>query len=98
MDLTLVDVARVMRAAYADAFPAITGRPLIKLPQTAGRSDSDIFFDALAGNAADVSAVGEADRLLDRFSAQLAAALEAPHDDLRSQGHLLPGAADALPA
>ncbi len=87
-----------MRAAYAEAFPAITGRPLIKLPQTAGRSESEIFFDALAVNAADVSAVGEADRLLDRFSAELAAALEARRDDLLRQGQLLPGAAEALAA
>ena len=87
-----------MRAAYAEAFPAITGRPLIKLPQTAGRSESEIFFDALAVNAADVSAGGEADRLLDRFSAELAAALEARRDDLLRQGQLLPGAAEALAA
>ena len=87
-----------MRAAYAEAFPAITGRPLIKLPQTAGRSESEIFFDALAVNAADVSAGGEADRLLDRFSAELAAALEARREDLLRQGQLLPGAAEALAA
>ena len=55
VDLTLVDVVRVTRAAYAEAFPAITGRPLIKLPQTAGRSESEIFFDALALNGADVT-------------------------------------------
>jgi len=87
-----------MRAAYAEAFPAITGRPLIKLPQTAGRSESEIFFDALALNAADVSAGGETERLLDRFSAELAAALEVRRDDLVRQGQLLPGAAEALAA
>ena len=87
-----------MRAAYAEAFPAITGRPLLKLPQTAGRSESEIFFDALALNAADVSAGGETERLLDRFSAELAAALEVRRDDLVRQGQLLPGAAEALAA
>ena len=87
-----------MRAAYAEAFPAITGRPLIKLPQTAGRSESEIFFDALALNAADVSAGGETERLLDWFSAELAAALEVRRDDLVRQGQLLPGAAEALAA
>jgi phosphoglycolate phosphatase-like HAD superfamily hydrolase len=87
-----------MREAYAEAFPAITGRPLIKLPQTAGRSESEIFFDALALNGADVSAGGEAERLLEPFSAELAAALEARRDDLVSQGQLLPGAAEALAA
>ena len=86
------------REAYAEAFPAITGRPLIKLPQTAGRSESEIFFDALALNGADVSAGGTAERLLEPFSAELAAALEARRDDLVSQGQLLPGAAEALAA
>jgi phosphoglycolate phosphatase len=95
----LVDVARVTRAAYAEAFPAVTGRPLIKLPQTAGRSESEIFFDALALNAADLNAAGgEAERLLEPFSAALAAALDARRDDLTRQGQLLPGAADAVAA
>jgi phosphoglycolate phosphatase-like HAD superfamily hydrolase len=88
----------VTRAAYAEAFPAITGRPLVKLPQMAGRSESEVFFDALALNGADVSAGGTAESLLEPFSAALAAALTARRDDLRSQGQLLPGAAQALAA
>jgi len=96
IDLTLVDVARVTRAAYAEAFPVVTGRPLIKLPQVAGRSESEIFFDALALNGADVSAGGEAERLLEPFSAELAAALEARRDELVREGQLLPGAAEAV--
>ena len=87
-----------MRAAYAEAFPAVTRRPLIKLPQMAGRSESEIFFEALALNAADLSAGGDADRLLERFSAELAAALHARRDDLVRQGQLLPGAAEAVAA
>ena len=98
IDLTLVDVARVMREAYAEAFPAITGRPLIKLPQTAGRSESEIFFDALALNGVDMRAGGEAERLVEPFSAELASALAARRDDLVSQGQALPGAAQALAA
>ena len=86
------------RAAYAEAFPAVTGRPLIKLPQTAGRSESEIFFDALALNAADLNAGGEAVPLLEPFSAELAAALYARRDDLVREGQLLPGAAEALVA
>ncbi len=86
------------RAAYADAFPAVTGRPLIKLPQMAGRSESEIFFDALALNAADVSAGGEAERLLEPFSAELSAALAARREDLVREGRLLPGAAAAVAA
>jgi phosphoglycolate phosphatase len=96
IDLTLVDVARVTRAAYAEAFGTVAGRPLIQLPQMAGRSESEIFFDALALNGVDVRADGEAERLLEPFSAELAAALAARSDDLASQGQLLPGAAEAL--
>ena len=98
IDLTLVDVVRVTRAAYAEAFPAVTGRPLIKLPQVAGRSESEIFFDALAVNAAELSAGGSAEGLLEPFSAALFAALEARRDDLLRDGQLLPGAAEALEA
>jgi phosphoglycolate phosphatase len=98
VDLTLVDVIKVTRAAYVEAFAAITGRPLIKLPQMAGRSESEIFFDALALNGADVSAGGTAVSLLEPFSAELAAALTARRDDLVREGQLLPGAAQALGA
>jgi phosphoglycolate phosphatase-like HAD superfamily hydrolase len=96
IDLTLVDVTRVIRAAVADAFVFVTGRPLVKLPQMAGRSESEIFFDALALN--DAGASSTAERLLEPFGAQLAAALQARRDDLVSQGQLLPGAAEAVAA
>lgn len=86
------------RAAYVEAFPAVAGRPLLRLPQVAGRSESEIFFDALALNGADVSANGAAEALLEPFSAALAAALEARRDDLVREGHLLPGAAAAVAA
>jgi phosphoglycolate phosphatase len=68
-------VARVARAAYAEAFEAVAGRPLIQLPQMAGRSESEIFFDALALNGVDMRADGEAESLLEPFSAELASAL-----------------------
>ena len=89
-------MARVTRAAYAEAFGTVAGRPLIQLPQMAGRSESELFFDALALNGVDVRADGEAERLLEPFSAELAAALAARRDDLASQGQALPGAAEAL--
>ncbi|HUB21138.1 MAG TPA: haloacid dehalogenase-like hydrolase [Streptosporangiaceae bacterium] len=98
IDLTLVDVARETRAAYAEAFAAIVGRPLIQLPQTAGRSESEIFFDALALNGVDMRADGEAERLLEPFSAELATALIARQDELKREGQLLPGATQAMAA
>jgi len=85
-----------MRAAYAEAFGVVAGRPLIQLPQMAGRSESEVFFDALALNGVDVRTDGATERLLDPFSAELAAVLAARRDDLISQGRLLPGAAEAL--
>ncbi len=91
-------MARVTRAAYAEAFGAIVGRPLIQLPQMAGQSESEIFFDALALNGVDVRTGAEAERMLEPFSAELAAALQARTEDLRSQGQLLPGAAEAMAA
>jgi phosphoglycolate phosphatase len=88
----------VTRAAYAEAFEAVAGRPLIQLPQTAGRSESEIFFDALALNGVDMRTGGPAEGLLEPFSAELAAALDARRDELAREGHLLPGAAEAMAA
>jgi phosphoglycolate phosphatase len=96
IDLTLVDVGRVMRAAFAEAFGPVVGRPLVRLPQMAGRSESEIFFDALALNGVDVRADG-AD-LLEPFGAELARVLRSRRDDLVDQGQLLPGAAEAMAA
>jgi len=87
-----------MRAAYAEAFAAVAGRPLVRLPQMPGRSESEIFFDALASNGADMSASGSAERLLEPFSAELAAALGKRRDELATQGQSLPGAAQAMAA
>jgi phosphoglycolate phosphatase len=87
-----------MRAAYAEAFGVVVGRPLIQLPQLAGRSESEIFFDALALNGVDVRADGATERLLDPFCAELAAVLAARRDDLTAQGRLMPGAAEAVAA
>jgi len=91
-------VARVSRAAYAEAFEAVAGRPLIQLPQVAGRSESEIFFDALALNGVDMRNGGPAEGLLEPFSAELAAALAARSEDLPGQGRALPGAAEAMAA
>ena len=95
--LTLVDVARVNRAAYAEAFRAVTGRPLVQVPQMAGRTDSEIFFEALAVNAARPRPGDPAgEELLGRFAAQLAVAFRARRDLLTTQGQLMPGALEAV--
>ena len=96
IDLTLVDVARVTRAAYAEAFARVVDRPLVHLPQLAGRSEPEVFFDALASNDADMSEAAE--QQLQPFSAELAKAMAARRDELATQGQQMPGAADALKA
>ena len=104
IDLTLMDVGRITREAYAEAFRRVTGRPLRQLPQLPGRMESEIFFDALALNEA-VPVAGAAvsgpagpggEELLARFTFELAGAFAARRDLLREQGRLLPGAAEAV--
>jgi len=103
IDLTLVDVARVSRQAYAEAFQRVTGRPLVALPQTAGRTDSEIFFEALAVN--DVSSGGVpnpadpgSQELLGRYTRELAISFGSRLDLLTAQGRELPGAKEAVAA
>lgn len=94
-----MDVVRVSREAYAEAFRRITGRPLVALPQLAGRSDSEIFFESLALN--DVPSGGSQQahqELLAKYTWELAAAFSARSDLLTSHGRLLPGAAAAVAA
>jgi len=99
IDLTLVDVARVSRDAYAEAFRRVTGRPLVALPQLAGASDSEIFFESLALNEALPGAdQTDSDDLLARYHAELAAAFGARRGLLASHGRVLPGAREALAA
>lgn len=113
IDLTLVDVARVSRDAYAEAFQRATGRRLVALPQLAGASDSEIFFESLALNeaspgASSVWTPGNDTRdvvwqptdgeLLERYSAELAAAFGARSELLAEQGRVLAGALEALVA
>jgi len=103
IDLTLVDVARVARGAYADAFRKVTGRPLVALPQMVARTDSEIFFEALALNEAGPApgpdlTEAEGQELLTRYTTELEVAFDARLDQLRTQGRALPGAREAVAA
>jgi len=99
VDLTLVDVVRVSRDAYADAFRRVTGRPLVALPQIAGRTDSEIFFEALALNQA-ASGPTEAggQELLAAYVRELADAFATRRQLLSEHGRVLPGAREAVAA
>ena len=103
IDLTLVDVTRVTRDAYVDAFRRVTGRPLVQLPQMAGQSESEIFFEALACNDAAPTVPAAAaptddgsDELLARFVSELATAFGARREFLATSGRILPGAREAV--
>ena len=98
IDQTLLDVTKVTRAAYAEAFASITGRPLVQLPQMVGKTEPEIFFDALGRNGVSLRADGEAEQLLAPFGAEFASSLADRRDQLTTQGSLLPGAAEALQA
>jgi phosphoglycolate phosphatase len=96
IDLTLLDVTKVTRVAYAEAFAAVTGRPLIQLPQMVGYTEPEIFFDALGRNGVSLRADGESEQLLVPFGAEFATRLAARRDQLTTQGTLMPGAAEVL--
>ncbi len=98
IDLTLVDVAQITREAYAEAFQKVTGRPLVRLAPMAGKSDSEIFFESLAMNAADQGDADTSAVLLSRFTEVLAASFAARRALLPQRGRLLPGARQAVTA
>ena len=91
-----MDVGRVTRDAFVEAFRAVTGRPLVQLPQLPGRLESGIFFDALALNGVTVAYGAASEELLSRYSHELAGAFAARRDQLTERGRLLPGAAEAV--
>lgn len=98
IDQTLLDVAKVTRVAYAEAFAAITGRPLVRLPQMVGYTEPEIFFDALGRNGVSLRADGDSERLVAPFGAEFATRLAARKNLLTEQGALMPGAAEAVTA
>lgn len=93
IDHTLVDVGKVSREAYADAFHAITGRSLVHVAPSAGRTDSEVIFETLALNDVELS-----DHHLPEFVDALADALAARSEQLAEQGTALSGAERALVA
>lgn len=93
VDHTLVDVGRVTREAYAEAFHRVTGRPLVRLAPTAGRTESEIIFDTLAFNDIETE-----DHHLPDFMKALADAFAARRASVRDHGRVLPGAKEALAA
>jgi phosphoglycolate phosphatase len=71
----------------------------VALPQMAGRTDSEIFFESLALNevASGPAVTGDQD-LLARYIAALESAFRSRRELLPQHGRLLPGAAEAVAA
>jgi phosphoglycolate phosphatase len=97
IDLTLIDVGKVARDAYADAFRRVTDRALAALPQLVGRSDTEIFFESLYLNDVPAGAA-EDPELLARYCQALETAFALRQDDLFRDGRLLAGAGAAVRA
>ncbi|WP_017608342.1 HAD family hydrolase [Nocardiopsis xinjiangensis] len=95
VDLTLLDVGQVMRAAYAEAFEKVTGEPLVYLTSASGRTDSEMFFEFCARNYVDIEPDGDA---LAQFLTALEVSFAERRGELRSKGRAMPGAAASLSA
>jgi phosphoglycolate phosphatase-like HAD superfamily hydrolase len=93
IDHTLVDVGRVTRDAYAEAFQRTVGRPLVRLAPTPGRTESEIIFETLAFND-----VVTTDDHLPSFVSALTEAFARRRADLRAHGRVLAGAGEAVEA
>ncbi|WP_106240931.1 HAD family hydrolase [Allonocardiopsis opalescens] len=93
IDRTLLDVGKVTRDACAEAFEWVTGRPLVRLVPTEGRTDSEIFFEFLA-----VNRVATDEKLLPAYTQQLERAFAERRRELFVRGRLMPGADVALAA
>jgi len=95
VDPTLVDAAQVTRAAYAEAFERVTGVPLVYLAPTAGRTDSEIFFEFFARNDVDAEPGEEP---LAAYLDALAEGFARRRDQLTARGRAAQGAREALAA
>ncbi|MBE1531370.1 HAD family hydrolase [Actinomadura algeriensis] len=93
IDHTLVDVGRIAREAYAEAFQTTVGRPLLRLAPTPGRTESEIVFETLAFND-----VVTTDDHLPPFIAALTTAFAARRAGVREHGRVLAGAREAVDA
>jgi phosphoglycolate phosphatase len=93
IDHTLIETRGVGSQVYAEAFAKVTGLPLEKMPELAGRTEPVIFREALK-----VNGVEPDEDLYEQFAAEQARGYAAHLDELRARGRALPGAAEALRA
>jgi phosphoglycolate phosphatase len=93
VDRTLLDVGGISRQVYAEAFQAVTGRPLEQLADLAGRTDRDIILTTLS-----LHGLRPDDRMLEAFYEAISRAVHARRALIRELGRSVPGAKEALAA
>jgi phosphoglycolate phosphatase len=91
IDHTLIETSGVGSLVYAEAFAKVTGRPLERMPELAGRTEPVIFREALK-----INGVEPREDLYAQFAAEQARGCADHLDELRARGRALPGAPEAL--
>lgn len=91
VDHTLIQTGGVGREAFADAFAAVTGMPMVEMAEVTGRTEPVIARETL-----ELHGVAATPTVLDAFYGALADAYDARIDELRARGRALPGAREAL--
>lgn len=93
IDLTLLHGGDLTVRAYAAAFTAVTGRPMVRYTSVAGRTDRDIATEVFG-----IHGIADAEPHLDAFFTRYAAEV-GPHRHLfAEQGRLMPGVPQVLHA
>jgi phosphoglycolate phosphatase-like HAD superfamily hydrolase len=93
IDRTLVRIPGVSREIYAAALSAVTGRELVHMPETGGKTDRELVEALLM-----VHGVPAEPRLFDDFYAVMTSAAGERRAIMRTNGIVLPGAREALAA
>nr|WP_243407158.1 haloacid dehalogenase-like hydrolase [Frankia canadensis] len=91
VDHTLLDSGGVSRQIYGHAFEVVTGRPMERLADMAGRTERAIALETLR-----IGGVADPEPLLPRFFAALGDAARRLQGEMRVRGRALPGARDAV--
>jgi phosphoglycolate phosphatase-like HAD superfamily hydrolase len=93
IDRTLVRIPGVSREIYAAALSAVTGRELVHMPETGGKTDRELIEAVFM-----VHGVPAEPRLFDDFYAVMTSAADERRAVMRTNGRVLAGAREALAA
>ena len=93
IDHTLVTIGEVGREIYEMAFEEVVGQPLREMADMTGRTERAILAATLA-----LHGVSDPESKFDDFYAALARAADKLRERMRTAGHRLPGAVEAIAA